>query len=205
MSLGGPRDGLIARDGQGHPLCWNQTRGAAATNALAAVLAPSLIGEFVLADGTKARPAFHLMAERYLDAKYAPEAVAEQTGVPAATIKRIAAELAYAAFEQQIEIKQSWTDWAGRVHDRFIGRPVSMHAMRGISAHSNGFHTCRADHLLQMLLGSIDTPGGLALQAAVPAPLPATDPAGRQAWAGRGEYAAAGAAAGLSARAGGFC
>ena len=37
-----------------------------------------------------------------------------------------------------------------------IGWPVAMHAMRGISAHSNGFQTCRAIHLLQMLLGSID-------------------------------------------------
>jgi anaerobic selenocysteine-containing dehydrogenase len=168
---GGPRDGLIARDGQGHPLCWNQTRSAA-TNALAADVAPALVGEFDLADGTKAQPAFHLMAERYLDTKYAPEAVAEQTGVTAATIKRIAAELAHAAFEQQIEIKQSWTDWAGRVHDRFIGRPVSMHAMRGISAHSNGFHTCRAIHLLQMLLGSIDTPGGWRYKPPFPRPCP---------------------------------
>ncbi|MFM9842410.1 MAG: molybdopterin oxidoreductase family protein [Dongiaceae bacterium] len=168
---GGPRNGLFARDGQGHPLCWNRTRGAA-TNALAADVEPALIGEFVLADGTKARPAFHLMAERYLDAQYAPEAVAERTGVPAATIKRIAAELAHAAFEQQIEIKQSWTDWAGRVHDRFIGRPVSMHAMRGISAHSNGFHTCRAIHLLQMLLGSIDTPGGWRYKPPFPRPCP---------------------------------
>jgi anaerobic selenocysteine-containing dehydrogenase len=32
--------------------------------------------------------------------------------------------------------------------------------MRGISAHANGFHTCRAIHLLQVLLGSVDTPGG---------------------------------------------
>ena len=42
-----------------------------------------------------------------------------------------------------------------------------MHAMRGISAHSNGFHTCRALHLLQMLLGTIDVPGRLPLQAAL--------------------------------------
>ena len=34
------------------------------------------------------------------------------------------------------------------------------HAMRGISAHSNGFQTCRALHLLQILLGTIDVPGG---------------------------------------------
>ncbi|MDA0239611.1 MAG: molybdopterin oxidoreductase family protein, partial [Proteobacteria bacterium] len=49
-----------------------------------------------------------------------------------------------------------------------IGRPVSIHAMRGISAHSNGFHTCRALHFLQILLGSIDAPGGLRYKAPYP-------------------------------------
>src|SRR3546814_20179334 len=53
-----------------------------------------------------------------------------------------------------------------------IGRPVSMHAMRGISAHSNGFHTCRALHLLQILLGSIDAPGGFRYKAPFPTPIP---------------------------------
>ena len=62
-----------------------------------------------------------------------------------------------------------WTDWAGRRHETIIGRPVAMHAMRGISAHSNGFHTCRAIHLLQMLLGTVDAPGRLPLQAALSA------------------------------------
>ncbi len=65
-----------------------------------------------------------------------------------------------------------WTDWAGRKHDRFIGRPVSMHAMRGISAHSNGFDTCRAIHLLQMLLGSIDCPGGFRYKPPFPRLIP---------------------------------
>ena len=55
-----------------------------------------------------------------------------------------------------------------------IGRPVAMHAMRGISAHSNGFHTCRALHLLQMLLGSIDrrAPGGFRYKPPFPKPIP---------------------------------
>ena len=52
------------------------------------------------------------------------------------------------------------------------GRPVAMHAMRGISAHSNGFHTCRALHLLQMLLGAVDTPGSFRYQP----PYPEADP-----------------------------
>jgi anaerobic selenocysteine-containing dehydrogenase len=168
---GGPRDGLFARDGEGRPLCWDQTTGAAA-NALAPDVAPALIGDFALSDGATVRPAFQSMAERYMDGRYGPEAAAAETGIPAETIRRIAAELAHAAFEQQIEIRQSWTDWAGRVHDRFIGRPVSMHAMRGISAHSNGFNTCRAIHLLQMLLGSIDVPGGWRYKPPFPRPCP---------------------------------
>ncbi len=53
-----------------------------------------------------------------------------------------------------------------------IGRPVSMHAMRGISAHSNGFHTCRLIHLLQILLGTIDVPGGFRYKAPYPKPAP---------------------------------
>jgi hypothetical protein len=68
-----------------------------------------------------------------------------------------------------IVIDQPWTDWAGRRHDKMIGRPVAMHAMRGISAHSNGFQTCRAIHVLQMLLGASIVPGQLPLQAALPA------------------------------------
>ena len=47
-----------------------------------------------------------------------------------------------------------------------------MHAMRGISAHSNGFHTCRALHVLQMLLGAIDTPGAFRYEAPFPRPCP---------------------------------
>jgi anaerobic selenocysteine-containing dehydrogenase len=64
------------------------------------------------------------------------------------------------AFKETITIDTEWTDWAGRKQSQFIGRPVSMHAMRGISAHSNGFQTCRAIHLLQVILGTIDCPGG---------------------------------------------
>src|SRR4029078_9649433 len=69
---------------------------------------------------------------------------------------------------------------AGRRHAKMVGRPVAMHAMRGISAHSNGFHTCRAIHVLQLLLGTIDVPGGFRYKPPFPkAPPPAVKPAGR--------------------------
>ena len=52
--------------------------------------------------------------------------------------------------------------------------------MRGISAHSNGFHTCRALHILQMLLGAIDTPGSWRYKAPFPRPIPpGPGPAGK--------------------------
>ena len=156
---GAADDGLFARDDAGRALCWD-LKTERARDALDPDVDPALKGSFILPDGRSARPAFHLLAERYLDAQYTPDAVAPRVGIPAKTIRRIAAELAHAAFAEEVVIEQPWTDWAGRKHERMIGRPVSMHAMRGISAHSNGFHTCRAIHVLQILLGSIDTPGG---------------------------------------------
>jgi formate hydrogenlyase subunit 3/multisubunit Na+/H+ antiporter MnhD subunit len=52
--------------------------------------------------------------------------------------------------------------------------------MRGISAHSNGFQTCRALHLLQILLGTIDVPGGWRYKAPYPKPCPpGPKPAGK--------------------------
>jgi len=61
-----------------------------------------------------------------------------------------------------------------------VGRPVSMHAMRGISAHANGFQTCRTIHLLQILLGTIDVPGGFRYKPPFPKPPPpGVKPAGK--------------------------
>jgi len=112
------------------------------------------------------------MAERYLDASYSPAAVADRCGISAAKIRRIASELAHVAFDQAIELDTPWTDFRGDRHDKMIGRPVSFHAMRGISAHSNGFQTARALHVLQILLGSVEVPGGFRFKP--PYPKPAT-------------------------------
>ncbi|WP_370229475.1 molybdopterin oxidoreductase family protein [Cognatishimia sp.] len=119
------------------------------------------------------RTVMALMAEKYLDPKYAPEAVAEATGVSAQKIKTIAAELARVAFDEAIELDREWTDFRGNTHSKMTGRPVSMHAMRGISAHSNGFQTCRALHVLQILLGTVETPGGFRFKPPYPKPVEA--------------------------------
>jgi sulfite dehydrogenase (quinone) subunit SoeA len=176
---GGADDGLFARGPDGEPLAWD-TRAGAAADAGRVDIAPAPVGERELPDGRCAVPVFQLIAERYMDPQYSPDAVAARCGVPPETIRRLAAELADAAFEQQVVLEQPWTDWAGRRHETMVGRPVAMHAMRGISAHSNGFHTCRAIHLLQMLLGAVDTPGSHRYEAPFPRPCPpAPKPAGK--------------------------
>ncbi|MEE9380075.1 MAG: molybdopterin-dependent oxidoreductase, partial [Hyphomonadaceae bacterium] len=165
-------DGLFARDKDGNPLIYD-LKDKKLKSAMEAEIAPAFVGTRKLPGGKKSvRPAFELLAERYLSDEYAPENAAKVCGVPADTIRRIAAELAHAAFEQEIVLDIPWTDAWGRKHEKMIGRPVSFHAMRGISAHSNGFHTCRAIHLLQALLGSVDVPGGWRNKAPFPKPAP---------------------------------
>jgi anaerobic selenocysteine-containing dehydrogenase len=171
--------GLCARDHKGTPLIWDRA-ARAARPADDPDARPALKGEVILPDGRRAQPVFALLAARYLAQDYSPDAVAGRTGIGAATIRRIAAELAQAAFAAPLVLEQPWTDAFGRRHERMIGRPVSMHAMRGISAHANGFQTCRALHLLQALLGTIDAPGGFRYKPPFPKPIPpAPRPAGR--------------------------
>ena len=167
---GSADDGLFARNDAGEPLVLESSGSLA--SGLAAGVSARLVGEASVPGGRRAVPVFQLVAERYLDPRYAPEAVAETCGIPPATIRRLAAEMAHAAFEEEIELPVPWTDWAGRRHQSMRGRPVSLHAMRGISAHSNGFQTCRALHLLQMLLGTIDVPGGWRYKSPHPKPCP---------------------------------
>ena len=78
---GGADDGLFARDADGKPLCFDRVSHAP-RDAGRVDISPVVVGEFRLADGRQAVPVFHLVAERYLDSKYAPAAVSERCGVP---------------------------------------------------------------------------------------------------------------------------
>ncbi|WP_051340700.1 molybdopterin oxidoreductase family protein [Azospirillum halopraeferens] len=176
---GDPDHGLFARGADGAPLCYDHATGTL-VDAREANIMPALVGTHTLPDGRKAVTSFQLLAERYMAPEYSPDAVAERCGVAAADIRRIAMELAHVAFEEAIELDIPWTDWAGRRHETTIGRPVAMHAMRGISAHTNGFHTCRAIHLLQVLLGAVECPGGFRFKPPFPKPIPpGPKPAGK--------------------------
>jgi len=167
---GQPDHGLLLRDADGKEQVLDRKTGQLAPFDQPGVK-PDLAATHDV-DGKTYRPVFHHMADMYLDAQYAPEAVADRCGIPAARIRAIAAELARVAFDEAFALDHSWTDFRGETHDKMIGRPVSFHAMRGISAHANGFQTCRALHTLQILLGSVEVPGGFRFKP--PYPKPAT-------------------------------
>ncbi|EPX82977.1 molybdopterin-dependent oxidoreductase [Salipiger mucosus] len=160
--------GLFLRDEDGKPLVVDRATGRTAPWDGQGVQ-PKLTGHIRRA-GVTHHSVMHEIAERYLDPKYAPEKVAGRCGVAPDRIRRIAAELARAAFDEAVDLPRPWTDFRGERHESMPGRPVAMHAMRGISAHANGFQTCRALHVLQVLLGAVETPGSFRFKPPYPKP-----------------------------------
>jgi sulfite dehydrogenase (quinone) subunit SoeA len=167
---GTSQDGLFLRDEKGLPLVFDQNTAAFAT--MKKGVAPALDWTGVARDGLRVRTVLHLIRDRYLSKDYAPETVAAQCGIPAEQITRIASEIAHVAFKETITLPVKWTDIYGNQHDEVVGRPVAFYAMRGISAHSNGFQTCRSLHLIQMLIGALDGPGNFRSKAPFPRPIP---------------------------------
>ena len=163
-----PNHGLLMRDENGKQLVIDRNTGKPTAFDQPGVR-PDLSATY-RHGGTTHQPVFHLMAERYLDPSYSADAVTERVGIPADKIRRIAAEIARVAFDEAIELDQEWTDFRGETHAKMVGRPVSFHAMRGISAHSNGFQTCRALHVLQIILGTVEVPGGFRFKPPYPKP-----------------------------------
>jgi anaerobic selenocysteine-containing dehydrogenase len=131
---------------------------------------PYLLGQFKMEDGTPVKPAFQMLVERVKD--YTPEWAADITGIPADRIRKLAHEMGVVARDEMIELPIAWTDVWGNEHEAVTGNPVSFHAMRGLAAHSNGFHTIRALSILMTILGTIDRPGGFRHKAPFPRPIP---------------------------------
>ncbi len=178
LSADGPESGLMSRTGEPHEegcfdpqdqLWWDRLSGQPVQTHTEGS-DPFLLGEFRLADGTPVKPAFQLLVDRVKD--YTPEWAASITGVPAETIRRLAQEMGVTARDHRIELPIAWTDAWGVEHETVTGNPVAFHAMRGLAAHSNGFHAIRALSVLMSLLGTIDRPGGFRHKAPFPRPIP---------------------------------
>ena len=135
---------------------------------------PVLLGEYTMGpglhQGKKVVPAFELLKRQVSETT--PEWAAAITSISAERIRKLALEIADTAFGQEFELPIAWTDSWGEKHDSVTGRPVAFHAMRGLSAHSNGFQTTRGLAVLMSLLGTIDRPGGFRHKAPYPRQVP---------------------------------
>lgn len=144
-------DGYPLRDAEsGKPLIWNTASQRANTyddpevepNQVA------LLGSFQTASG-KGTPGFHLLFDHLR--QYTPEWAAAITSVSADTIRRLAKELGQAAhIGETIEIN-------GNIYPY---RPASVSGYRGLSTHTNAFHTSWAMELINVLIGSCRAVGG---------------------------------------------
>ena len=135
---------------------------------------PVLLGEYTMGpgphQGKKVVPAFELLRRQVSETT--PEWAAAITSISAERIRKLALEIADTAFGQEFELPIAWTDSWGEKHGSVTGRPVAFHAMRGLSAHSNGFQTTRGLAVLMSLLGTIDRPGGFRHKAPYPRQVP---------------------------------
>jgi anaerobic selenocysteine-containing dehydrogenase len=131
---------------------------------------PYFLGEYKLEDGTPVKPSFQLLVDRVKG--HTAQWASKITGIPEETIIRLAHEMGITARDEKIELPIPWTDTWGNEHKTVTGNPVAFHAMRGLAAHSNGFHTIRAMSILMSILGTIDRPGGFRHKAPFPRPIP---------------------------------
>ncbi|MBI5815497.1 MAG: molybdopterin oxidoreductase family protein [Nitrospinae bacterium] len=132
---------------------------------------PALMGSYKTPDGKNVKTSFQLLTERVLT-DYPLENISRITSVPVEQIERIALEMGITARDEKITLPIEWTDVWGNHHHKVTGNPVSIHAMRGVAAHSNGFQTGRALSTLMMILGTIDRPGGFRHKPPYPRPIP---------------------------------
>jgi anaerobic selenocysteine-containing dehydrogenase len=158
-----------------------------------------LLGHFKLPDGTPAVPAFQLLEERVK--AYTPEWAEGITGIPAATIRRLAHEMGITARDQKIELPIAWTDSWGKRHDFVTGNPVAFHAMRGLAAHSNGFQTIRSLAIL-MSCWAPSTARRISAQGALPARRAAERPPAQGSPGGQAGHPAGRRTAGLARESG---
>ena len=163
-----PGTGLILRDKNEKPLVKDRITGKVCAFDTKGIY-PDLNATYRVR-GATSKTVFHEIIKKYISSEYDPEKVASVCGISAQKIRALANEIAKVAFEEEFELPIEWTDFRGEKHTSMKGRPVSFHSMRGISAHSNGFQTCRALHILQILLGTVEVPGGFRFKPPYPKP-----------------------------------
>ncbi len=142
-------DGRYARDAESRrPLVWNCEAGRAEPYDACPAEAMALEGQYEVL-GERCRPAFELLREHVR--RYDPERVSEITTVPVADLRELAASLAReASIGETISIDGEELPY----------RPVAVNFKMGAVGHRHGMAAGLAIHLINIVLGAIDVPGG---------------------------------------------
>jgi anaerobic selenocysteine-containing dehydrogenase len=142
-------DGHYLRDEQtGKPLVWDLTDDKAKTYDATDLKDPAIEGDFHWAGGTY-KPSFQMLKEHLgrIDA----EEMARICTIRVDRIRKVTKEFCDAAkIGSTIEI-DGYT---------LPLRPAAIDYKRGAAAHKGGFNSCFAVHLINILVGAIDVPGG---------------------------------------------
>jgi len=143
-------DGRYLRDAATKkPLIFDAADGAVKTHDDPSLRDPAILGSYDV-QGRPGRPSFELLREHV--AKYPPEATEKFSTIPAATVRRIAREFGEAAhIGETITLDGIELPY----------RPVCVDWARGTQGHKHGFHNCWPLKLLNIVVGSVNVPGGI--------------------------------------------
>ena len=146
--LVGP-DGYWLRDKEtGKALVWDSIDRRAKTYDDASIKDFALEGVFEI-EGVKGKPAFQLLKDHVK--QYTPEWAAAITDIPAEKIRRITKEYVDAAkIGSTIDIDGELLPY----------RPAATLVGRGVTGQVHSYQTILADHILAVLIGGLEVPGG---------------------------------------------
>ena len=144
-------DGHYLRDKEtDKPMIWDPEVNKAKTFDDPSIVDYALYGSYEV-QGVTCGPCWQTLKESFKD--YTPERAEKESDVPAATIRRLAAEFAQAAcVGSTITIEGHQLPY----------RPVSVMHIRSAGTHQNGIHSLWAIDLLHHVLGAVNVPGGAA-------------------------------------------
>jgi anaerobic selenocysteine-containing dehydrogenase len=146
--LVGP-DGHYIRDEKTQkPFVWDAKEGKARTWDDPAIKEFAIEGTYDV-NGVKGTPAFQLLREHVKS--YSPEYASELSSVPADVIRTIAKE-----FVTEARIGSTITI-GGKTYPF---RPAAAITFSGLNNHRNAFNSIAAMHMLNMVIGAMDVPGG---------------------------------------------
>ena len=141
-------DGRYVTSHDGKAMVWDAAQGCAKEWDDPTSLQLTLEGRYEV-DGVPCAPAFQLLVD--VLERHTPERMEEICTVPAATMRRLAAELGEAAHIGETIVIEG---------KEYPYRPAAVNYYRGAIAHKDGGQDAMALKMINTLLGNIDVPGG---------------------------------------------